>query len=609
MASSIALDSRPMDSMALPAGLDDLPRSGRLDVLCLRPIHHVLEYEALFRLMAALRERAPEVEVYLHLRSALCDDAPFARLPVRRVTRLTEQGGRGELASGLRRVIRGWEPGAAALVLAPPSGWRRVAVGARIFTAPFDFQSPGCGESEECAAAGTLFLDALNREMPLWRVAADAPRWLDRSAAGPRFLIHQARFHIGDVLWLTPLLRALHDLFEKPEITVVGPPVAATVLAGNPHVAGILAHHPREGEAGQRRVLGALAGRPFDAALFTFARRSESRWLMRAMAAAGVPWRINLEYHDAYLDSRRVWEEATHEGWFFWGAMPSPRMLLHAVAPLIESFDVEAGASAQDPSSPRPSSPIALPPAGRRGRKAKTEERGVSGPAGRRRSQGVWLELRRGSPSSPGVGGAEGAGEEGRGDEGLRVGEAGVEESLELYVSGTAQRQAGVLLDGLGLAGGPFAVLSPGGFSSRRWPAASFARLAVAMSTEFGLAVLIEGSPEEAPLLREVEAAVGEGCRNLHFRQDPLDVFAALVARARLVVTNDSAPLHFAAALGVPTLYFAQREKLVHSQPASARCVALYDALENDLGRISVERALAAAREILTRQFPSPTRQ
>jgi ADP-heptose:LPS heptosyltransferase len=102
---------------------------------------------------------------------------------------------------------------------------------------------------------------------------------------------------------------------------------------------------------------------------------------------------------------------------------------------------------------------------------------------------------------------------------------------------------------------------------------------------------------------------VGEGVPRIHVRQDPLDVFAALVARAHLVVSNDSAPLHFAAALGVPALYFAQREKLVHSRPAGASCVALYDVLENALRHVSVERALAAAREILTRQCPRLTRR
>jgi ADP-heptose:LPS heptosyltransferase len=486
--------------MVLPP---DLPRSGRLDVVCLRPIHHVVEYEALFRLTAAIRDRAPALEVALHLRSALRDEAPFARLPVHRVMRLTERGGRGVLAAGCRRLLRDWEPGAAALVLARSLG----------------FEGPGCGDDEECAAAGRQFLAALCRETPLWRVAPEAPPPLDRDAAGLRFLIHQARFHIGDALWLTPLLRALHQIFRRPVITLVGPPVAATVLAGNPHLSELLVHHPRDGEEGRRRVLSALAGRSFDAALFGWARRSESRWLMRAMASAGVPRRVNLEYHDGFLDSREPWALATHEGWFFWGTMPSPRLLLHALDPLLA-----------------------------------------------------------GSPE--------------------------IDETLELHVADETRRQADALLGELGLAGRPFAVLSPGGFSSQRWPAASFARLAVALAEDLDLGVLIEGSPEEAQLLREVEAAVSAiapGHPSIHVRRDPLAVFAALLARARLAVSNDSAPLHFAAALGVPALYFAQREKLVHSRPANAAFRALYDEVGNDLASITVEQALEAIREMKLR--------
>ena len=59
------LDAARYPPVSLPAGafgsaagaptapdpLDGLPRTGRLDVLCLRPIHHVLEYEALYRRM------------------------------------------------------------------------------------------------------------------------------------------------------------------------------------------------------------------------------------------------------------------------------------------------------------------------------------------------------------------------------------------------------------------------------------------------------------------------------------------------------------------------------------------------------------------------------
>ncbi len=235
------------------------------------------------------------------------------------------------------------------------------------------------------------------------------------------------------------------------------------------------------------------------------------------MAAAGVPRRINLEYHDPFLDSRQPWELATHEGWFFWGTLPSPRLLLHALDPLLDADCPE------------------------------------------------------------------------------------MDEALELHIAPEAQRKAEELLSAQGLADRPFAVLAPGGLSSARWPAASFARLAVALARELGLAVLVEGSAGEAALLREVEAAIGKESRSVFVRQDPLDVFAALVARARLVVTNDSAPLHFADSLGAPALYFAQREKLVHSHPRSPKCRALYDNLENDLSRISVEQAMGAIREMTRR--------
>jgi ADP-heptose:LPS heptosyltransferase len=454
------------------AGLTDLPQQGSLNLFCARPIHHVLEYEALFRLAAALRERA--LDVHLHLRSALRDGAPFERLPVQRVTRLTE------LTAGLA------------------------------LEAPLGFRGPGCGGLAGCKEAGESFLAALYRETPLWRVAEGAPPPLPRDAAGVRILIHQARFHIGDTLWLTPLLRALHTVFRRPRITLVGPPVAATVLAGNPHLEELVGYLPRDGEEGERRVLAALAGRPFAAALFAFARRFESSWLARAMAAAGVPRRINLEYHDEHLDSSRPWEPTTHEGWFFWGTLPSPRLLMHALEPLVEG----------------------------------------------------------GLPE--------------------------MEEGLELHVDAAARRRTDEVLGELGLAGRPFAVLTPGGLSSARWPPASFARLAAALAGEMGLAVLAEGSAGEAPLLREIGASAP-----VLVRQDPLDLLPALLARARLTVTNDSAPLHYAAALGVPALYFAQHEKLTHSHPSSPSCWALYDDVENDVTRISAGQALGAVREMV----------
>src|ERR1700694_996471 len=108
--------------------LELLPRGGLLNVLCLRPIHHVLEYEALFHLTAELRARTPAMDLHLYLRSALDDGSPFALLPAHRVARLAERSGRGVVPAGPAGRARAWQPGAAALVLAPPASWRRVAV-------------------------------------------------------------------------------------------------------------------------------------------------------------------------------------------------------------------------------------------------------------------------------------------------------------------------------------------------------------------------------------------------------------------------------------------------------------------------------------------------
>jgi ADP-heptose:LPS heptosyltransferase len=301
----------------------------------------------------------------------------------------------------------------------------------------------------------------------------------------------------------------------------VGPPVACELLAGNPHAAEVVPYLPDHGGEGRRRVLGRLAGRRFDAALFAFARRPESRWLAKALAAAGVPWRINLEYFDPALDHGRVPAWLTQEGWCHWGTLPSPRMMLHALDPLL----------------------------------------GAERPA--------WTEDDR---------------------------------RVELYVSDEARRRADELLRVRGFAGEPFAVLAPGGYSSRRWPAVRFTRLAARLAGDLGFHVLVEGSPAEETLLARVAARAAAAAKSTDRRilaaADPLAVFAALLARARLLVANDSAPIHLAEVTGTPTLYFAHREKRVHSHPANPACRALYGEAADDPRRITVAQAIAAVRNL-----------
>jgi heptosyltransferase-2 len=96
---------------------------------------------------------------------------------------------------------------------------------------------------------------------------------------------------------------------------------------------------------------------------------------------------------------------------------------------------------------------------------------------------------------------------------------------------------------------GDFVALAPGSiWGSKRWP--HFQELAARLADR--VAVVVVGGMEDAELGQSIAAAVrGSGgrvldaCGRLTLLQS-----AALIGRARLLVTNDSAPLHFASALG-----------------------------------------------------------
>jgi ADP-heptose:LPS heptosyltransferase len=169
---------------------------------------------------------------------------------------------------------------------------------------------------------------------------------------------------------------------------------------------------------------------------------------------------------------------------------------------------------------------------------------------------------------------------------------------VEMYVPNEARRQACQLLAERGFGDEPFAIIAPGGRSSRRWPARKFARLA----RDLGLPVLVEGSPEEWEILEKVAKQAGEA--RVVPAADPIPLFFALLERASLLVANDSGSIHLAEAARTPTLYFAHREKLIHSHPAGERCRALWDEVENRLSRITVRQALEAVAELTGRPRP-----
>lgn len=107
---------------------------------------------------------------------------------------------------------------------------------------------------------------------------------------------------------------------------------------------------------------------------------------------------------------------------------------------------------------------------------------------------------------------------------------------------------AGEVLAELGLREEtPLAVLAPGaGWASKRWPAERYAALGERLRAEWGLEVLALGSAAERALLERVAPRSYPGL--------PLDQSRLLLARARLVVANDSGLAHLAAGEGAPVL-------------------------------------------------------
>jgi ADP-heptose:LPS heptosyltransferase len=97
--------------------------------------------------------------------------------------------------------------------------------------------------------------------------------------------------------------------------------------------------------------------------------------------------------------------------------------------------------------------------------------------------------------------------------------------------------------------------------SARNWPFKNYARLADRiLATMPGVKLLLTGTQQEQPLLRQVEKSMmmkplvlGEGV--------PLRMLMALIIRSRAVITNSTGPLHIAVALGVPTVSFFPKLK------------------------------------------------
>ena len=97
-------------------------------------------------------------------------------------------------------------------------------------------------------------------------------------------------------------------------------------------------------------------------------------------------------------------------------------------------------------------------------------------------------------------------------------------------------------------------ILNPGAKSHlKRWDAAKYAGLADRLISELGCRVFVTGNEDDREVVRQVISRMESPVTDLCCRTST-GALSELMRRVDLVITNDSAPLHMASAVEVPTI-------------------------------------------------------
>jgi lipopolysaccharide heptosyltransferase I len=109
------------------------------------------------------------------------------------------------------------------------------------------------------------------------------------------------------------------------------------------------------------------------------------------------------------------------------------------------------------------------------------------------------------------------------------------------------------LLDGYGVSSESYAVLVTGSAHPWKcWPVESFAKISEKLAIEYGLGIVAIGTESERGAIDRLTSLSRTPIVNLIGKTD-LHGLIALMASARVVISNDTGPGHIAVAMGTPT--------------------------------------------------------
>ena len=163
------------------------------------------------------------------------------------------------------------------------------------------------------------------------------------------------------------------------------------------------------------------------------------------------------------------------------------------------------------------------------------------------------------------------------------------------------------------LHGENYAVINPGATygSAKRWIPERFAAVADSIRANHQLSIILSGGPAEQEIGMDIEKSMRTPCLNLVGKTNVRQMMA-LLEGSRLMVTNDSGPMHVAAAFEVPTVAifgptdhtttspWGTRAKIVRQSVECSPCLLRQCPIDHRcMQRITAEHVLSAVANVL----------
>jgi heptosyltransferase-2 len=186
--------------------------------------------------------------------------------------------------------------------------------------------------------------------------------------------------------------------------------------------------------------------------------------------------------------------------------------------------------------------------------------------------------------------------------------------SIEIEATSAERATARTLIENLGIPpGAAFLVLNPGAAygSAKRWLEDRFAKTAEILAEELDLRIALIGSEAERTVAEQIAAKIRRKTTVLN-GMTTLETLIGVLAESSLMITNDSGPMHIAAALGIPTVAVfgstdervtgpsGPRTRIVKKPVECSPCLLRDCPLDHRcMNAVTVEDVCRAARELM----------